>query len=174
MSEIFVKQQIAECYMQVSDWVKASSWLEQNSEYPQLGNLDYVKCLSNYDDFNNDGARQVAQDYLETVPENTWRWPLMKQIADVRLVLSKLDRNNKGLDMLEDLGRTMILAEGLQWPCNIQNSGIEILHGSSIARDSKTSHSKYQVYKIRAKLAECRESSTLSRLSRQDSELMCF
>ena len=59
----------------------------------------------------------------------------------------------------------MILAEGLHWPCDIQNEGISILHGSSIARDSKTSQSKYQMYKIRARLAECHQLNTLCRLS---------
>ena len=59
--------------------------------------------------------------------------------------------------MLEEVGRTMILAEALHWPCDIKSDGISILHGSSIARDSKTSQSKYQMYKVRARLAECRK-----------------
>jgi len=165
MSEIFVKQQVAECYMQVSDWSSASSWLQDNSEFPQLGNLDYVRCLQQYDDLNFDTTRQVALEYLKSVPETTWRWPLMKQIADVRLILTKIDRSNKGLDMLDEVGRSMILAEGLHWPCDIKNEGISIMHGSSIARDSKNTQSKYQLYKVRARLAECRQLTTICRLA---------
>ncbi|CBY37429.1 unnamed protein product, partial [Oikopleura dioica] len=173
-AEIFVRQQISESFLSISSWEKTQNWLESNSDYPQLGNLDYVKCMRSYDldgiqGYDKQEVKGHCTDYLAKVPETTWRWPLMKQIADVQLVLAKVDRENKSLDMLEDVGRTMILAEGLQWPCQIKEDAIGILHGSSLARDAKGAQKNYQNFKIRAKLAECNKIPIICRLRHQSS-----
>ena len=153
-SEIFIKLQITECLLAISDWSGAEAFLNQNSEYSQLGNINYIKALQSYEDQNYESVQSHGQNLLGQIPENTWRWPLVKQRSDIELLLNKINRqsNEYSVDKLEEIGRIMILEEGSEWPCDLSRDGISVLHGSSVLRDSKVTSNKYATYKIRSRL----------------------
>ena len=118
-------------------------------------------------------AQQYGKSFLEQLPERTWRWPLTKQRSDIELLMAKSSRGNSQgskVDKLEDIGRSMILEEGDVWPCNLSRDGIAILHGASLARDSKSKSGVYHSFKIRSKLAECAHLAQLCRMVQPTAE----
>ena len=68
-SEIFIKLQITECLLAISDWSGAEAFLNQNSEYSQLGNINYIKALQSYEDQNYESVQSHGQTLLGQIPE---------------------------------------------------------------------------------------------------------
>ena len=139
ISEKFVKIQINECLISVSNWSGANAFLASNAECAQPGTVEYIKTL--YEEQSND---ETGKSFLDQLPERTWRWPLTKQRADVELLMLKNTRQTNThakVDKLDEIGRSMILEEGDVWPCNLNRDGIAILHGASLL---KTNPSKFE------------------------------
>ena len=53
-----------------------------------IGNINYIKALQSYEDQNYESVQSHGQTLLSQIPENTWRWPLVKQRSDIELLLN--------------------------------------------------------------------------------------